>query len=392
DLNRDRIRVHPTILKRLNVRSGDIVAIRGQKESAGIIWANSLAKGNIGIACISSRLRTNTDTEIGDIVELEKVDFKIAQKITIAPVLFKINNTSDLIKALKNRLISRPITKGDYIFFQLGLSAEYIFEVVNLKPEGICIVNIGTELEMVDEPIEKNLEVKEKLIRKTVHNKKPNSVAWESLANLYCAKGEYEKAANVWASASKFNPFPGSPWVKVGLFQQDKGENEETIKSFKKAIEENSQDKDAFLYLGYLHILDEEYDKAIEIFNQVIEFYPTSSIAWTNLCYIFIKQEKFDKAIKAGNLAIEFKPLPPSWHHLGTAYQKVGDYQNAIKNYKKAVRRNKSYKEAFYSLAQAYFDTKEYQKALGACKKCLKIDPEFEDAQKLSSKTKNFIE
>jgi len=59
----------------------------------------------------------------------------------------------------------------------------------------------------------------------------------------------------------------------------------------------------------------------------------------------------------------------------GTTYSKKGKYNEAIREYDKAIEINPSYALAYYNRSVAYTKTRQYDKAINDCNKVLQLDP-----------------
>lgn len=71
-------------------------------------------------------------------------------------------------------------------------------------------------------------------------------------------------------------------------------------------------------------------------------------------------------------------PLSPEEHiNLGVTYEKKGEYEAAIKEYKAASRKNPL---AYLYIGNVYFEMKDYEKAEGYYKMAIEEDPQNSDA------------
>jgi len=107
-------RVDTEIMKKLELRRGDIILIKGARETAAIVdraYPSDVGEGTIRIDGI---LRKNAKTSIGEIVTIKKADIKEAKKLTIAPSQKGIMVQADP-EIFKQGLLGRPITKGDLV-------------------------------------------------------------------------------------------------------------------------------------------------------------------------------------------------------------------------------------------------------------------------------------
>ncbi|TXT66869.1 MAG: Cell division cycle protein 48 [Promethearchaeota archaeon] len=140
DIGRNIIRIDPKTMEELGIQTGDVIAIEGKKQSAGISWPSYPQDNGLGIVRIDSRLRKNTGTSIDDTVKIKKVDADVAQNIVLAPASVKIRSNPRFETFVKRKLNNYPVTIDDIILISIGISREITFKVINLRPKGICII------------------------------------------------------------------------------------------------------------------------------------------------------------------------------------------------------------------------------------------------------------
>ena len=107
-------RIDGEIMRELDVKRGDAILIKGNKETVAIVDRAYPADVGEGIIRIDGILRRNAKTGIGDVVEVSKVDIKDAKKIMIAPAQKGIRVEGDP-ESLKRGLLGRTIVKGDIV-------------------------------------------------------------------------------------------------------------------------------------------------------------------------------------------------------------------------------------------------------------------------------------
>jgi transitional endoplasmic reticulum ATPase len=146
DIGRNIIRIDPEIMEKLNIQTGDVIALQGKKESAGIAWPSYPQDNGLGIVRIDSRLRKNTGTSIDDSIEIRKIDAKVAQNIVLAPASVKIRTNPRFESFVKRKLNNYPVTIDDIILISIGISREITFKVISLRPKGICIIKQDSSL------------------------------------------------------------------------------------------------------------------------------------------------------------------------------------------------------------------------------------------------------
>ncbi|MFX1417916.1 MAG: CDC48 family AAA ATPase [Promethearchaeota archaeon] len=160
DIGRNIIRIDPKTMEKLKIQTGDVIAVVGKKESAGIAWPSYPQDNGLGIVRVDSRLQKNTGTRIDDTIEIRKVKAEPAQNVVLAPSNFPIKNNPRFESFVKRKLNNYPITIDDYIFISIGISREITFKVISIRPQGVCVIKQDTILNLSDritEEVERGL-------------------------------------------------------------------------------------------------------------------------------------------------------------------------------------------------------------------------------------------
>ncbi|MFB6246519.1 MAG: CDC48 family AAA ATPase [Candidatus Pacearchaeota archaeon] len=114
DVYKGIARIDTSIMQELGIKKGDIVNIKGNRETVAI--ADRAYPSDVGekIIRIDGLLRKNAKTGIGDVVKVSKAEVKEAKKITLAPDKKGITVQADP-NNLKKGLLGRPMVKGDLL-------------------------------------------------------------------------------------------------------------------------------------------------------------------------------------------------------------------------------------------------------------------------------------
>ena len=144
DIGKNIIRIDQKTMEDLGIKTGDVIAIKGKKESAGIAWPSYPQDQGLGIVRFDNRLRKNTGTSIDDTIEIVKVNALPAQNVVLAPASMKIKTNPKFETFVRRKLINYPVTMDDIIFISIGISREIAFKVISLKPKGICQIKQET--------------------------------------------------------------------------------------------------------------------------------------------------------------------------------------------------------------------------------------------------------
>ena len=107
-------RVDMNLMRDLDIKRGDVLLIKGNKETVAIADRAYPADVGEGIIRIDGILRRNAKTGIGDVVTVSKADLKEAKKIMIAPAQKGIMVQGEP-ESLRKGLLGRAVVKGDIV-------------------------------------------------------------------------------------------------------------------------------------------------------------------------------------------------------------------------------------------------------------------------------------
>ncbi|HNW98060.1 MAG TPA: tetratricopeptide repeat protein [Bacteroidales bacterium] len=165
-----------------------------------------------------------------------------------------------------------------------------------------------------------------------------SSIAFYNKGNIIkIYKGDLQDAINSYTKAIEIKPDYAEAYNNRGnaYFQQklyDKAMND-----YVKAIELKPDYTEAYYDRGNIYLNQGEYDKAIADYNKTIEIDPGYARAYNNRGYVYSLQKIYVKAIIDYTKAIENKPdYAKAYNNRGDAYYRQGLNDKACTDYKKA--------------------------------------------------------
>jgi tetratricopeptide (TPR) repeat protein len=109
----------------------------------------------------------------------------------------------------------------------------------------------------------------------------------------------------------------------------------------------------------------------------IIEIDPEDASAYSNRGNAYSSLNQFQDAIKNYTKAIEIDPeYASAYSNRGLAYSDLNQFQEAIKDYTKAVEIDPELAQAYYNRGLAYSDLNQFQQAINDYTKAIEIDPE----------------
>jgi transitional endoplasmic reticulum ATPase len=151
DVGRGIVRIDEYSMRALDISSGDIVEIEGEKLTAAIVWPSHIQDSRLGIIRMDGSLRQNSGTSLGDRVFVRKAEVGGAKKVIMAPTRHEIKFGGDFGTHLRQRLLGRPLVVGDTI--SIGVLGEAIpFMIIKTEPKGVIQVRDFTDFEVKEKP------------------------------------------------------------------------------------------------------------------------------------------------------------------------------------------------------------------------------------------------
>ncbi len=239
-----------------------------------------------------------------------------------------------------------------------------IVNEANLKYEDIdrvILVGGSTRIPYVQEMIEK-----------TVENKIPIFKNIDPDLAVCCGA--------VWKAKSEFNK-DDNYYINLGLDSQVNGFYNEAIEYYKKAIEINPKNIEAYKKIGDCYDYNNQEDESIKYYKKAIEIDPNYKDAYNNIGLFYSKQKQYDKAMKYYKKAIEIDPnYKGAYYNIGLCYSKQKQYDKAVVYYKKVIKIDSYHKDAYNNIGNCYYNKSSYNKAIEYYNKVIEIDPNYKNA------------
>ena len=197
------------------------------------------------------------------------------------------------------------------------------------------------------------------------------------LGNTHYNKGELDQAIKHYKKAVDVKPDYHAGFYGLGIAYFGKGQFVEAIECFKKAVELKPDYHEAWAFMGNAYDDKGEFAEAIECFKKAVELKPDYHEAWTLMGNAYDDKGEFAQAIECFKKAVELKPdYYGAWNNLGITYAQKGEFDESIMHYKKAIELKPDYHQAWNNMGLAFEDNGELTSALECYQKALEINPD----------------
>jgi len=167
--------------------------------------------------------------------------------------------------------------------------------------------------------------------------------------------------------------------VWFGLIKSPKESLDKAVELTQKAISLDPKDPRHYALIGQLYVMRRDYDKGIAEGERAVALDPGGADAHAWLGNILNFADKPKEAIPLFEKAIRLNPFGPTWYFLnfGNSYLLTGQYQEAITQYKKALRIAPNNIMAYLNLAATYSLLGRDEEARAEAEEVLRLNPKF---------------
>jgi adenylate cyclase len=171
-------------------------------------------------------------------------------------------------------------------------------------------------------------------------------------------------------------------WHHWWLAKVGKSPRESMAKAFQlaqKALHMDESDSSSHSLVGQIYLLMRKYEEAIAAGERSVELEPNGAMVRGLLGMTLSYADRPDEAIAQLTHAIRLNPFAPYWYfyRLGQCYMQKGEYEEALKEYKKALQRAPNAFSIHAHLAALYVLLDREEEARAAANKVLELFPNF---------------
>jgi tetratricopeptide (TPR) repeat protein len=191
----------------------------------------------------------------------------------------------------------------------------------------------------------------------------------------------YQNKTTFWAYNEALNPTSLVVYSNLGVDLLEKGQWDEAMAIFQKAVEAAPDNANAHYNLGNAFLSKGKVDEATAQFQKALEINPDLAEAHSNLGKVLAQQGQMDAAMVQFQEALEINPdLVQARTNLGNAFLSKGQVDEAVAQFQKALEINPNFAGAHSNLGYAFIQKGQVDEAIAQFQNALAIDPQDTDA------------
>jgi tetratricopeptide (TPR) repeat protein len=192
----------------------------------------------------------------------------------------------------------------------------------------------------------------------------------------------YQSQETLWTDTLAKNPNTWFGRSNLGVVLFQKGQVDEAVAQYQKALEINPNYVAAHYNLGNALFQKGQLDEALAQYQKAVEINPNDAEAHVNLGNALFQNEQLDAALAQFQKAIEINPNDAETHYnLGNALFQKGQLDEAVAQFQKALEIDPNSFATHYNLGGALFQKGQLDDAITQFQEVLRLKPDFSPAQ-----------
>jgi len=161
--------------------------------------------------------------------------------------------------------------------------------------------------------------------------------------------------------------------IKKSLIYANLGKFKKAEETLKTALKKYPKSRDIHLSLGNIYARQKKFDSALEEFKKTLELDPDYYETNLQISKVLYDQEDYSSALMHVDKAIALKAdYVGAYDFKGTIHMKIGQYEEAAKDYQKIIDLQPKKPDGYLRLANIYLIQKNFDKTKELCETILK--------------------
>ncbi len=201
----------------------------------------------------------------------------------------------------------------------------------------------------------------------------------KALGNALFARDELPDAVDAYRRSVDANAKDEEAWNNLGFAYYTANENDAAIECFERAVAVNPQYKHAWYNLAYAFQTIDMLEEAIKAYDKTLGCDPLDEVAWNNRGNAEYNLGRYEASIPFFERAVEIQPdYDIAWNNIGNALNKAGRHAEAVPFHERALTCNPAFDYAWYALAKSRFHIGDLEGAVRDIGRCIEVNRQFD--------------
>ncbi|GEM_PF-1095580 len=162
-------------------------------------------------------------------------------------------------------------------------------------------------------------------------------------------------AGGLWGLRAQ--PFPAvEPYLERGVLAVETGRPAEAVRLLSFSLKIDRKNPYTYMYRGLAYYQLKNYRRAVRDFRKALRLDSTMAAVYANLSNAYSERGRYHKAIRIAQQGLRHAPrMPHLYNAVGVAHWHLGDIDQALQYFKKAVEVDSSYDMGYNNMAAAIY-------------------------------------
>jgi len=206
--------------------------------------------------------------------------------------------------------------------------------------------------------------------------------AWFDIGNAAVDRGELQNALHSYRRAVEIDPRFAQAFFNLGLLYKSLGHPREAEFYFRQSVELQPDSPSAHVQLAELFFSRGNMQASAAHYQEALRHDPSLAVAYNNLGNIHLRQGNFQEAIHCFRNVLRLRPTLAEGHYnLGSALKDAGDPEQAARALTRATQLRPDYAEAWNNLGLVHKALARYDQSINCFSRALRCQPNMAEAR-----------
>ncbi len=203
-----------------------------------------------------------------------------------------------------------------------------------------------------------------------------NAKKYYKAGEVFLASENYPDAVDQFTKAIDLKPAFDKAYLARARAYEQLDLLEEAVQDYDRASTFLNKEHGIFYEAGRLYYQLGRYEQALNRLDKSIRVKKNYEPAYVIKSKVLISQERYEEALENCNIALSLKKTADNYYQRGLVNERLGQFEAAERDFVQAISENKSFVDAYLSLAQISLNLGKTQFALGHVNKALELEPQ----------------